>query len=932
MLTPSCAGWSSRVFVRFWSLLSVGFVVSAACLAKSVSIAVPSGGSTVRVSAKSPDSDFHPARLLVRFRNGARHDFLPGSGPMRSFPGDAELFLVAKPLGLSVAQTVRSYRANPNVLYAEPDYVVRTAELPTDPRWNEQWDMTRIACPAGWDTQKDASGVIVAVIDTGIDFTHPDLRANLWINPADATHGFTCMNGVCAAGGADDHGHGTHVAGTIGAVANDGIGIAGINWKVQLLAMKFLDSGGGGQISDAILAFDKLTALKQLGFNIRVTNNSWGGGGYSQALKDSMARAEAAGVLHVCAAGNSGQNADVYPMYPAAYENRGIVSVLASDANDAGAGFTNYGLFTADIAAPGVATLSTVPTGACALCDASGYKALSGTSMATPHVSGVLAALFQQNGNLTPAQARDVVLDPRSLDAVMDARAASSSTGGRVNLARALSNPLLFAPTLNDFPTLTMGGDVFATAGSVLDLSATASDANGDPLRMAWSRTTGPGSLWLFGWVLNSLLPDSTGNAVSFLAPALARDATVAYDVSVADGRGGGAHGREYVTISPGPSHGSPPSGGFTVSPTEAPAGSTISVTFNAIDPEGGPAASDLWIGQLNGASGGCCYESGSTTVRLDNPGVFRFSSQAIDPELNLSARPSTVVRIGGATGEPPIAAAVQDRTGGPVPLTVNLDMRGSSDPDGVITQYFFDCGSGERMASSGPFGACHYDKPGTYWILLQVQDNAGYFDVASAYAVATPLPSSADTRPPTVSITSPAAGAHVSGNVSLVANATDDLAVTQVSFFLDSSTAIGSRSTPPWTFTWDSSTVSAGAHSISAIARDAAGNSGSSASVPITVDATTTAQVSITSPANGTTVPRRSSVSIQASVVEGSFSTSRVDFLVDSAVACSDATAPYSCNWTVPAKPNRSYQLRANAYDTTGRVVTSSPVTVTAR
>src|SRR5262249_33276174 len=153
---------------------------------------------------------------------------------------------------------------------------------------------------------------------------------NLWTNPTDGSHGFTCIGSV-SPGGQDDFGHGTHVAGTIGAVGNNAAGIAGLNWKGQLLSLKFLDSSGSGDPADAILCFDEATALAQSGVNLRVTNNSWGGGGFSQALKDAMGRAEAAGILNVCAAGNSNVNADVMPMYPAAYDNHGIISVLATD-------------------------------------------------------------------------------------------------------------------------------------------------------------------------------------------------------------------------------------------------------------------------------------------------------------------------------------------------------------------------------------------------------------------------------------------------------------------------------------------------------------------------------------------------------------------------------------------------------------------------
>src|SRR5262249_48779315 len=139
----------------------------------------------------------------------------------------------------------------------------------------------------------------------------------------------------------------------------------------------------------------------------------------------------------------------VGPSYPASYDNRGIISVLATDANDAAADFTNHGAVSVDIAAPGVATLSTVPMGSCPLCDPSGYALLSGTSMATPHVTGVVAALFQRNPALTAYEARDVVLDSASTDALADATASDTSTGGRLSFARALANPLLLAPRPN---------------------------------------------------------------------------------------------------------------------------------------------------------------------------------------------------------------------------------------------------------------------------------------------------------------------------------------------------------------------------------------------------------------------------------------------------------------------------------------------------
>src|SRR5262245_21940998 len=235
-------------------------------------------GAVASTTVGTVGATSHPSRVLVHFRSGAR-DFLPGSGAARAFPGNRDLFLVPNPPGLSVAAVVARYNAHPNVLYAEPDYVVRTSAdvIPNDTRWADQLDMMKIAAPSAWATQTNASDVVVAIIDTGIYSTHPDLQDNLWKSPP-LLPGFTCINGPCVDGGEDDHGHGTHVAGTIGASTNNSLGIAGINWDVQMIPFKFLNSGGSGYISDAIYAFQKIVELKgaPTNLNIRLTSNSWG--------------------------------------------------------------------------------------------------------------------------------------------------------------------------------------------------------------------------------------------------------------------------------------------------------------------------------------------------------------------------------------------------------------------------------------------------------------------------------------------------------------------------------------------------------------------------------------------------------------------------------------------------------------------------------
>jgi subtilisin family serine protease len=441
------------------------------------------------IAAGEKKLSHHPARLIVKFRSGKAAALLPGSPGARAFARQPGLFLVQVPPGVTVEDAVQRYAKRPDVLYAEPDSIVSVNADPNDPRWSEQWDMVKIAAPTAWSSQTSSADVVVAVVDTGIDFTHPDLQGNLWTDPLSGAHGFSCLNGTVAPGGQDDYGHGTHVAGTIGAVGNNGLGIAGLNWSVQLLSMKFLDATGNGYTSDAIACFGKLVELRQNGVNVRVSNNSWSGGVYSQALKDAMTSAENAGILHVCAAGNSTRDLDVSPEYPAAFDNRGILTVAATDSTDTPASFTNSGFASADLAAPGVGTLSTVPSGTCPLCDPTGYKLLSGTSMATPHVTGVAAALFHLNPALTPAQARDVLLDPASVDPLASTSVwAYSTTHGRLNFSKAINNPLVAAPRLNGFPQMHVPPFVTHAAGETVSLQAVTSDPDGDAVQMQWAK------------------------------------------------------------------------------------------------------------------------------------------------------------------------------------------------------------------------------------------------------------------------------------------------------------------------------------------------------------------------------------------------------------------------------------------------------------
>jgi subtilisin family serine protease len=862
----------------------------------------------------------HPSRVLVRFRAGT--SFLPRSGSSRGFAAHKGLYLVDNPPGLSVEEVVRRYHSDPNVLYAEPDFTVRTTAVPNDPAFttNLQYDMTKIAAPLAWDTQTDAADVVVAVVDTGIDFTHPDLQGNLYTG-AGGLHGYTCINGPCVAGGLDDFGHGTHVAGTIGAATNNGIGMAGINWFVQLLSIKFLTASGFGFTSDAVTGFDQILALKNSGVNIRVTNNSWGSSGYSQALKDAMIAVENAGVVNVCAAGNSSENVEVTPFYPAAFDNRGLISVLATDANDVGANFTNYGLASVDIAAPGVSTYSTVPAGTCALCDPSGYKLLSGTSMATPHVTGVAAALLHRYPGLTASLARDAILNPDSYDAVLDSRAQTTSTGGRLNFFKAINNTaFLSSPTLNNFPVLTIGPDVNASAGNTVTLSATATDADNDLLRFSRFHEGDVPSLMLFGWGLGSVFPNASTNPSSFTAPSLGRVATVAYRVMAADGRGGSASAANLVTVSRAATPAQPPSGRLSVSSNNVPVGTTIEVDFPLTVPAGGQAA---W--QLSTGGGGlsCCLTAPFTLLLMNQPGVYRVGGQAIDQQLNLSARQTTLVTVGGATAQPPLANATFDRLSGPAPLTVNIDMSGSTDADGTVKGYVIGC-EGPGSASFVPFtsnprGTCTYTTPGPHYIYMVVLDSSGLLDTATAYAmVVTP-----DPAPPTVAITSPMDGATLSGPITVAGTASDADVVTDVAIALDGGAYALATGTTSWTYALDARAQTAGSHTITARATDNFDGT-TATSIKVLVQ-NAVPSIAITSPTNNSSVTGTIAV---AGTASDDFAVARVLIDIDNGPAVlASGTTSWSYSLDTNTLSGGTHTIYAQAVDAAGQTATASVV-----
>ena len=354
---------------------------------------------------------------------------------------------VELPPGLSVKDAIRLYMEDPMVEYAEPNYIVRKAAIPNDTYFVEQYGLHNIGqpisvgggitgtndadidAPEAWDLHTGLGNVVVAVLDTGTDYDHPDLSANMWQNTAEC-------NGVAGVdddlnGKTDDckgwnfayntsdpmdddrdctvspptpSGHGTHVSGIIGAIGNNASGVSGVNWNVKIMPLKFMDSCGGGFVSDAVAGINYAITMKQKGHNIRAINASYGGTEASVAQSSAITAAGNEGILFIAAAGNDGQNNDSFPFYPASDNLPTMITVAASDQNDNKAHFSNYSRNTVHVAAPGAYILSTLRF------DGYQYGYVSGTSMATPMVTGLVALISSYNSTLTVAQIKEVIL------------------------------------------------------------------------------------------------------------------------------------------------------------------------------------------------------------------------------------------------------------------------------------------------------------------------------------------------------------------------------------------------------------------------------------------------------------------------------------------------------------------------------------------
>lgn len=588
----------------------------------------------------------------------------------------------------------------------ERDQQVSIAATPNDPMLSQLWGMSRIEAASAWDQSTGSHDIIVAVIDTGIDWNHPDLAANIWTGP-DGEHGYTAMGGVLTVGGMDDNSHGTHCAGTIGAVGNNAVGVVGVNWRVKMIACKFLGAGGSGASSDAALLLDKLIALKQAGHNIRVTSNSWGGGGYLQALRDAFAAATSAGIIHVVAAGNANANNDSKPHYPGAYADEGIVTVQATEwggSVESASGFSNYGVASTDLAAPGSSIVSTVP--------GDGYESKSGTSMACPHVAGAAALLLAQRPDLTPKQVRDVLLHPDSLDILddPDGKMQNSTTQGRLNLRRLSANPYNGTPAnrppeqaSTPSPIVIVSGDRYEFSTDFFD------DPDGDSIY------TGIGSVAVKLIDTMFLLASTPDNGGHITKPSV-RNVHLIGTASVADGHGGSTMAEIPLTAFAHPTvaNAAPTVSAAFSYPTNS---ATMKMTVSVSDPE-----NDLTRWAFATSSGfACCLPDYQSGIWPTNYSV-RLTVTVADAALN-TVQATAVGIPPGTTNQPPVISFASKSFDGIAPLTVTIAVS-ASDPDGGTLQaVWLNHGDGSGFTSTNPLTHT-YTKPGVYVVSAYCYDN----------------------------------------------------------------------------------------------------------------------------------------------------------------------------------------------------------------
>ena len=885
---------------------------------------------------------------IVRLNDEKERDALATFAELNGYEIRADLsgpntFLVSFPSGdfdvWDSAFAAFSNRAE-LVRYAEPDYVVfalQTQRFPNDQYFSLLWGMHQgsdkdIDAPEAWQIQPGSTNIIVAVIDTGVDYNHPDLTSNMWRKPGeipnngrdddgngyiDDVYGWNFYSKTKDPW--DDIGHGTHCAGTIGARGNNSIGVAGVCWNVRIMALKFLGPNGGAA-SDAANAIYYATRN-----GAKLTSNSWGGGPYSQSLKDAISDAAANGVLFIAAAGNGGadqvgDNNNNTPTYPASYGLANIIAVAATDRDDALAGFSNYGSTSVHLSAPGVDIGSTA---------GGDYYFMSGTSMAAPHVSGACALIWSMYPSLTMTEVRSRILN--NVD-VIPSLAGKCTTGGRLNVYKALT---ALPPLTPPVAPSNLRGTPYVNRVVLAWDDLSNNEAGFHVERRGsgnWSQIGATGT-----------------NVASYTDSTVVESETYRYRARSFNAAGNSSYTAEIVVAIPGAldawdpgddnSSGAPQladptlsersHGPHTLSSSDPADWFKISLIagssyqFNSVGGSGDPQA-NLYRNASGGTPLASDSDSGGNKMFLLNftaneAGVYYLRvtcASGMKSGYTLRYRTTAVAK------QPPRISWDALREGAvysvPGELTLNAV---SSDPDGNITQVVYRANQ-QAIATlkTSPFqGTWNTTNSGLYAMSAVAYDNDGLSATSQTITVRF-------NRPPAALITSPTANARfpAGSSVTIQASATDsDSTIAKVNFYANDQFASSSTS-PPFSHRIDS--LGAGEWVLKAEAVDSHGLKGQSPTVRIF--GSSLPSVVLTSPSHGTTYTAPAQILLTAGATSSNSSITQVVFRAGTTVIGARTTTPYQVAWS-----NISagvYTLVADAYDQYGFKSSSGAATIT--
>lgn len=905
--------------MRKWSLALV--------LAAVALLARVEGQPRDRDQGRSQKDEFVEGELLVQFSgtlsSSQREAILSTKkfGRLRRFDA-LGVELVRVPPGLAVAAAAGGLRSLSGVVTVQPNYLryaVQSAP-PNDRYWLEGrlWGLDRIQAPSVWNTfSRGDDRVIVASLDTGINYRHPDLAANMWRNAleipgngidddgdgyVDDVFGINALNH--SGDPMDDHGHGTLTAGTIAAVGNNGEGVVGVTWNTRLLACKFLAANGVGTDAGAIECLNYIVGLRNRGVNIRVSSNGWGAarrdGAPAGALQAAIGAAGAAGILNIFGAGNEGKDNDREPFDPAGFGSSTSVSVAASDRNDARSTFSNYGAVSVDLAAPGEDIITTYQAA---------YGSASGSSLAAAHVAGTAALLAGLDPSLSPAGIKVLLL--RNVDQLPQ-WAGRVASGGRLNAFRAAT---AVGVSPNAPPSVSIlypaDGDVLTTPVNVT-IDAIADDgANGTVKQVTFyanGTPVGTSSAAPFS------VPWSPSSLGKYTLTAVATDnldaTTTSAAVSVTVVKPNVPPAVSVTNPGPGASFQLPATIAVGATATDAD-GSVSSVAFYANGVSIGIDSNSPFAVSWSPAGAGDYL---LTAVATDNQGATTTSS-GVSVTVTKPNIPPTV-----SLTSPGAGAVFQ------MPATITIGAAAADEDGSVASVAFFADGVQIGVDSTNPF-AMQWTPlvAGDYTLTAVATDNQGATMASAGVIVTIKKPN----VPPSIALTSPIGGGSfvAPASIPLGAMATDpDGSVSSVTFFANGA-PVGTTSSSPFAILW--SPVGAGQYTLTAIATDNQGATTTSAGVSVTVvPPNVPPVVALTGPAYGSSFVAPASITITASAADADGAVTSVAFFVDGAPIGSDASSPYSILWSNVAPG--TYTLTATATDNSGATSQSNAVQVT--